>query len=128
MSLTAELAAQVLPQATLVRDLGTIQSNIGGPLQILDCERLLHQEQGDALPHGWHVTSDSIAARVARTLNARELVLLKSTLPTASGALERPGASTTQQELVDEYFGVAARGLPVRIVNLRDANFAELTL
>ena len=43
----------------------------------------------DPLPHGWHVTSDSIAAWVAARLAARRLVLLKS-LEGAPGPGGRP--------------------------------------
>ena len=36
---------------------------------------------GETLPQSWDVTSDSIAARIARLLTCHELVLLKSCLP-----------------------------------------------
>ena len=62
------------------------------------------------LPHGWSVTSDSIAARIAGILDAEELVLLKSADPPAP----------LQPPYVDEYFVQAAAGLTcVRSINLR---------
>jgi 5-(aminomethyl)-3-furanmethanol phosphate kinase len=62
----------------------------------------------DPMPHGWHVTSDSIAAWVAAQLRARRLVLLKS----VEGARDEGGtilaeASTSTpgvKSLVDDYF------------------------
>jgi aspartokinase-like uncharacterized kinase len=45
-------------------------------LAVLAPHALLRAE--DPLPHGWHVTSDSIAAWVASRAGARRLVLLKS--------------------------------------------------
>jgi aspartokinase-like uncharacterized kinase len=68
----------------------------------------------DPLPHGWAVTSDSIAAWIAGALGARRLVLVKP----AVGELA---------DLVDEYF---PRALPAHVraaaVGVNDgANFAR---
>ncbi len=125
MSLTAELAASLLPDARRVDDVSQIQRDVGGPLQVFACERFLREEHDGALPHGWHVTSDSIAARVAQALAAGELVLLKSALPAEAGSSDVATARAKQAGFVDDYFDVAAQGLAVRIVNLRDADFAE---
>ena len=72
---------------------------------------------GTPLPIGWHVTSDSIAARVAQVWDADELVLLKSCLPDPKW-----GVSWAAREgYVDEWFPTAAKDLRrVRVVNLRD--------
>lgn len=72
--------------------------------------------RSDALPKTWDITSDSIAARVARDLEASELVLLKSA--------DCPVEADKHQELgelgfVDPYFSIAAKGQSVRFVNLR---------
>lgn len=62
----------------------------------------------DPLPHGWHVTSDSLAAWIAGALGAERLLLLKST--EASG----PG-------VVDDYFPQALpAGLECWLVDGRD--------
>ena len=62
----------------------------------------------DPLPHGWHVTSDSIAAWVAARLSARRLALLKSIegVPGTSGDVvaEAPLRAATLAGIVDEYF------------------------
>jgi aspartokinase-like uncharacterized kinase len=70
----------------------------------------------DALAETWSATSDSIAARVARSLRAERLVLLKSTAP------DRPITREAASELglVDPVFPAASAGLPaVELVNLR---------
>jgi aspartokinase-like uncharacterized kinase len=68
------------------------------------------------LPASWSVTSDSIAARVADTLNAHELVLLKSASPTASAPLDH----LVITGYVDQFFPHASHTLArVRYVNLR---------
>ena len=61
-------------------------------------------QQGKPLPHGWHVTSDSIAARLAQVLDASELVLLKAAPPLSLSAAIRAGT-------VDTYFQTAAAGI-----------------
>lgn len=125
MSLTAELAAELLPEAQLVNSLDQIHRTPGGPIQILDVEPFLRAEQGSTapLPCGWDVTSDSISAHVAQTLAAHELVLLKSTLPDTSGRGEPKLAG-----YVDAHFSTAAKGLRVRGVNLRDNAAPEFAL
>jgi aspartokinase-like uncharacterized kinase len=100
--------------------------------EVLMAEHFLQHEEpflaGDRLPCGWHVTSDSIAARVADVCQARELVLLKSTLP----ARCNPPLSLrdlAQAGLIDEYFPIAAASLPsIRLVNLRASDFPEITI
>ena len=84
---------------------------------MLDVEstlRSLDATDDDPLPCNWEVTSDSIAARVARELESCELILFKSVYREATelGALAAQG-------IVDSYFPQAADRVPVRIVNLR---------
>lgn len=69
-----------------------------------------------ALPHCWEVTSDSLAARVAQVLQARELILLKSvTIPP-----EMDWTEASRRGFVDGYFPtMIARGVKARAVNLR---------
>lgn len=92
---------------------------------------LRHEEPelpGVRLPCGWHVTSDSIAARVAAVCQAQELVLLKSTLPAAPGS-SVPVAHAASVHLVDDFFPACAGSLPqIRAVNLRDTEFGEIRL
>jgi hypothetical protein len=62
----------------------------------------------DPLPHGWHVTSDSIAAWVAARLGARRLVLLKSVEgvpgPSGDALAEAPLRSAVLAGIVDGHF------------------------
>lgn len=95
---------------------------------LFDIGRFAQQEEplapGTPLPHSWQVTSDSLAARLATLLRAAELVLLKSRLTTA---FDRSAA--VRDGLVDEFFPQACPPpLPVRIVNLRASDFAELRI
>ena len=124
MKLTAWLLCQMLPEATIADQLD--QLNNGSPLTatgmapvIFDPEPFLRYVEPDlpsrGLPIGWQVTSDSIAARIAETLDADELVLMKSTDPPTS-TIEQ----TAQDGLVDAYFPIAAAPVRrIRWVNLR---------
>ena len=126
MGLTAKFVGELLAEATCVHGLDELQFSAGAGLQILEVEQFLRADQAsaDALPCGWEVTSDSIAARLATILMARELVLLKSTLAAAPSTREE----LAQSGLVDAYFAHASRTLAVRIVNLRDPESATILL
>jgi aspartokinase-like uncharacterized kinase len=88
------------------------------PLTVLDPYAFCQADEGcpGALPHTWHVSSDSIAARFAERSGAR-LVLLKSIDLPAKSTWEVAGRGG----LVDEMFAsiVARAGLCVEWVNLR---------
>lgn len=71
-------------------------------LRYLQCEE--PDQNGIPLPHGWHVTSDSIAARLVHVLGAHELVLLKAA---PADSLREAVCSG----IVDDYFETAAAGI-----------------
>jgi aspartokinase-like uncharacterized kinase len=105
----AHLLAGLLPRARLV----TTPDGVAGALAereiaVLAPYRWLREV--DPLPHGWHVTSDSIAAWVAARLAARRLVLLK----TPEGVLAADG----------EVSGEVRRGSPA-LAGLVDEHFAQ---
>jgi aspartokinase-like uncharacterized kinase len=112
MSVNANFLQELLPASPLIAE-------IPGPPRtpgwyILDAYPFFRADEGrqDRLPHGWHVTSDSLALRAAVLFSVRQLILLKST--------DAPGPG---QPLVDDYFTQALRQAPgdlhLRIVNLR---------
>ena len=101
------LGAEVVPDATLA-----------SPVTILDPYQFCLADEGrpGALPHGWRVTSDAIAARMAEFASA-ELVLLKSVdLPRNTD-----WAAAARAGLVDETVDAIVRrsNVPVQWVNLR---------
>lgn len=106
----AHLLAGLAPAARLTtdaREIATVARQ--GRLAILAPFAWLRAE--DPLPHGWHVTSDSLAAWLAGQLQARRLVLLKSVegISDANGALlaETDARAAVQAEVVDGYFAQA---------------------
>ncbi len=147
LGVTAELVARLLPEARLIRRLDELHRDKGvgslcweslpgsqekvanqdsRPLHLVEPESFLRDEEpplgANPLPHTWDVTSDSIAARLAVALGARELVLLKSSLP-ADASLDEAARSG----YVDAYFPRAAQGVPaVRFVNLRAGGFPQV--
>lgn len=103
----AHMLAGLLPTARLTTGPDEIADLLTeGLLPVLSPFRWLRAV--DPLPHGWHVTSDSIAAWVAARLAARRLVLLKSLdgVPGVSGDVlaEVPLRSPALAGMVDEYF------------------------
>ncbi len=114
MSLTSELLHRLLPESVLTPDIESLR----GPVDVIRIfDPLQWLATKNDLPTSWAVTSDSIAAMVARELAADELVLLKSRLPHLPA---RNLTELTVDGLTDQYFPVAAAGVPrVRLVNMR---------
>jgi aspartokinase-like uncharacterized kinase len=135
MNLNGFVLSRLVPGATWLKSLGDWHHDheLSGPRRrFLSAEYFLRREEpqlpGVRLPMGWHVTSDSIAARLAEVCQTRELVLLKSTIPTTEGRPISCGEAVAMG-LVDSHFPTSAAPLRrVRVVNLRDAEFAEMPL
>ncbi|MDX2035905.1 MAG: uridylate kinase [Isosphaeraceae bacterium] len=120
LDLTASILASLVTGSIVVEDrAGCLAAWESGRLPILAPRRLLETEDrgADALPSSWDVTTDSIAARVARILGARTLLLLKSVDPPR----DRKMQSLVDSGFVDAFFPIAAESLAsVWTINLRD--------
>ncbi len=120
MSVTAEMIAGLFDEMDLIREYDALRSFTMAPRSVVfDPESFLRVDEpafpGMSLPHGWHVTSDSIAARLAVVLDADELVLLKSASPPAGDFEE-----AARGGYVDEGFPLACREVrAVRCVDFR---------
>ncbi len=103
LKLNDALVRELLPQCESVatmEELAKVRNS--GRLPLLDTEAFLRADEasGDALPHNWNVTSDSIAARAAICFQADELVLIKSVpLPEMADVAAAEGSG-----LVDPHF------------------------
>ena len=129
MGLNTRLMRSLLPEAEFVSQWSSLPPHDASRLVLLDAEDYLRGADRDfcegPLPTNWDVTSDSIAARIAQTLAADELVPLKSALPPGPRTIE----SASEAGYVDRFFPRAAAGLKrIRCVDLRDAAFAEAML
>lgn len=96
------------------RDVGAAAQGRGGPA-VLAPGPLLRAE--DPLPHGWDVTSDSIAAWAADRSGADDLLLLKArgrrgrpAAASGSDGTGLPAASAAAEGLVDGHLPVLLRG------------------
>ncbi len=83
------------------------------------------------LPHGWDLTSDSLAAWLCGTLGAEGLLLVKSA-PLAdllTGVAEHP-AALGEQGIVDRAFGdyAGALGVPIRLISERNPERLEAVI
>jgi aspartokinase-like uncharacterized kinase len=117
LGITAQVLQKMLPDFPLLREYTALQQHIA-ELQtqarpaaiIFDVRQFLREVEPTAppqpLPHAWHVTTDSIAARLAEMLAADELVLLKSR---PCPEEQSDFALLEAQGFVDEYFPQVAR-------------------
>jgi 5-(aminomethyl)-3-furanmethanol phosphate kinase len=94
MNQYAHVLATHLPRATLIE---TIFDPLSGYLPVLAPYAWLRCH--DELPHSWQVTSDSIAAYVARAAGAERLILMKlaPALDPYFETVVPPGASPTAE-------------------------------
>lgn len=127
----AHLLAGLLPAARLASGPQEIAEVLAeGLLPVLAPFRWLRAV--DPLPHGWQVTSDSIAAWVAARLFAPRLVLLKSLegVPGANSDVLREASlrSTALAGIVDDHFAQAVEpGLECWVMDGREPErLAEL--
>ncbi len=97
-----------------------------GVTPILPPRRVLDEVEASGerpLEHSWRVTSDSIALWIAKRLNARRLVLLKSVDPPADASIDR----CRDLGLVDESFSsLFDPSIQVLFYNLRSGSSAFL--
>ena len=126
LHVTAKMVASLLPEARGPLPPSIMEPSSEAQTTLLDVSALIEldaQRSVRPLPASWEVTTDSIAARAAVLLNADELVLLKSTLPQRASSLR----GLADAGYVDPHFPVCAKSLSrIRLVNLRDADFAEV--
>ena len=119
MQLSAGVLAELVPQSIVCGHLAELTvSPPRGRIVILDVLNVLQQEASTAadhaLPASWDVTSDSIAAHLARATGADELVLIKSALPQASTL-----AAAAEEGYIDRWLPHCWQRA-VRCVHLRD--------
>jgi 5-(aminomethyl)-3-furanmethanol phosphate kinase len=120
----AHLLAGLLPAARFSAGPDEIARVLAeGMLPVLSPFRWLRA--ADPLPHGWHVTSDSISAWVAARLAAHRLVLLKAVEgvvgPSGDVLAEVPLRSAALAGIVDKYFERAVEpGLECWVVSGRE--------
>lgn len=88
----------------------------------LDLVADLIHDNGQTLPIGWHVTSDSIAAWAAHRLYATRLTLFKS----IGGSAPLTINNVLDNGWVDSYFPYISQTLNVEWINLRTGEAAGL--
>jgi len=125
LDLTARVLADLVPGFEVVEALEELPSSWSrGRIPVLAPRSFLDQDDRspDPLPHAWTTTTDSIAARLAVRLDARELLLLKST-PLPPGGRRSEAA---RLGLVDpEFVRSSDRLSRVLYQCLRDPEFSQ---
>jgi len=125
LGITAKLLAAISPEIPLLTTFAELEFRITtrqpGTVIFDSREFLVTREPqlaGTPLPHTWHATSDSIAARLAEVLSADELVLLKSAEPPVADL-----AALAAAGYVDAHFPRAVRNVAsIRFVNLHSVH------
>lgn len=123
MQLNAELVVGLLPEAEYVVDVAEfVRRPPTAGVFVVDPWSFMQADArgADPLPESWDVSSDSIAARLATTIDAAEFVLLKSALP---------GNAASRDAYVDQAFAATSLGIAtIRCVDLSNDAFPEVSL
>jgi 5-(aminomethyl)-3-furanmethanol phosphate kinase len=122
LGLNAHFLAALLPPAWVagkIEALGAAWEK--NRLAVLDVHEFARDDEDRPghLPHDWTVTSDALAARVAMVVEARHLVLLKSTTIPPSMDWTEVGRLGVVDERFAEVLREAPAALRVSAVNLR---------
>lgn len=122
LRITAALLQQLVPRGKLVTSFAAASEELRNDgVPIIELPAALADPSVEALPKGWEVTSDSMAAVIAIGWKLKELILVKS-VDAPHGVSCR---SASEQGLVDAYFPKAVRGrIAVRWCNGRLQNWS----
>lgn len=124
MSVQAHVLAALLPNLPVTASLDDCRAlwDRGNLHVIFDPIEIARSRDNLELPCDWSVTSDSIAARIARQSGADRLTLLKS----VGG--DRPFSLTeaVQWEWLDKHFPSLVGGMAIEWVNLREGKSCPL--
>ncbi len=123
MDITARLLHSRMPDFPLCADIHVLEKRCAQPgTTIFRAARWLRDIEpglsGSKLPVSWQTTSDAIAGRLAIAMEADELVLLKSTMPTKGKGDLKSLAETGLIDPVLQHIGPELP--PLRLVNLRE--------
>lgn len=131
LGMTAQLIHQLIPDARVVKNLAEVDQ-CSDRSCILDCRVFCREnaQSGElALPRSWDATTDAIAASVADTLGAHELVLLKSTAPPARSDGDVNLESLVATGFVDRAFASAiGHRVAIRAIDCRAAEWNAVVL
>jgi aspartokinase-like uncharacterized kinase len=121
MSITARLFHSKFTSWKLCADMSLVRNSNVMETFIFDVAKWV--QSSARLQETWSVTSDTIAAALAEDINAKELVLLKSALPTPGTSLVDILAS---DYLDADFINWTTGGRSLRFVNLRSPEFSQM--
>ncbi len=125
MDVTAGLVGAMLPEFVVAKSFVELKRRLAEPGVTLHCPSEFVRQvaptlAGTRLPEDWSVTSDSIAGRLAVTVAAEELVLLKSAPPPENPGADNWLARLAKSGYVDGFLPSLEPELPtVRCVDFR---------
>ncbi len=128
LTVNAHFLASLLPPAYVIGDVDELpRAWDKGLLPVLDLHEFATADESRCgrLPHTWAVTSDALSARVAVVLQARQLVLLKSTTIPPNIDWREAGRLGLVDAQFSEVLRDAQADLYVRAVNLRSSDNAN---